>query len=103
MTPFWAWLAEIGLGHYHDVFSSNKIDFDVIRSITDGDLREINLPLGDRKRLLLAAAKLDRQQAADHLDAVTPALEDAVSPGSERRQLTMMFCDLVGSTALSEK
>jgi class 3 adenylate cyclase len=102
MTPFGTWLAEIGLGRYDAVFASNEIDFDVIRSLTDADLRELGLALGDRKRLLQAVARLDGERAGN---AVAPAAPsgDAVSPGGERRQLTVMFCDLVGSTALSEK
>ena len=110
MTPFGTWLAEIGLGRYDHVFASNEIDFDVIRSLSDADLRELGLALGDRKRLLQAVARLDGQQAADtSTPVVAPATasgpldEDAVSHGGERRQLTVMFCDLVGSTALSEK
>jgi class 3 adenylate cyclase/tetratricopeptide (TPR) repeat protein len=109
MTPFGTWLAEIGLGSYELVFASNKIDFDVIGSLTDVDLRELGLALGDRKRLLQAATKLGGREGANPaLPLHTPAaaslevLENAVSQG-ERRQLTVMFCDLVGSTALSEK
>ena len=97
--PFGEWLAEIGLGRHEQIFASNEIDFDVIGSLTDADLRELGLPLGDRKRLLRAVARLDGQPAAD---TSTPPAEDALSPGGERRQLTVMFCDLVGSTALSE-
>ena len=106
MTPFGTWLAEVGLGRYDAVFASNGIDFDVIRSLSDADLRELGLTLGDRKRLLQAVARLDEQSAANTL---APAIarsgrpEDAASQGGERRQLTVMFCDLVGSTALSEK
>ena len=48
MAPFGTWLAKIGLGRYEDVFVSNGIDFDVIRSLSDGDLRELGLTLGDR-------------------------------------------------------
>ncbi len=106
MIPFGIWLAEIGLGSYDAVFASNKIDFDVIRSLTDADLRELGLALGDRKRLLQAVGKLDGQHPADTIiPSVIPATaqDGAVSPGGERRQLTVMFCDLVGSTALSEK
>ena len=106
MTPFGKWLAEIGLGRHDQVFASNQIDFDVVGSLTDDDLRELGLPLGDRKRLLQAVAKLDGQPAADTSTPATasePAAEDALSPRGERRQLTVMFCDLVGSTALSEK
>jgi class 3 adenylate cyclase len=102
MTPFRTWLAENGLGRYDAAFAANEIDFDVIRSLTDADLRELGLALGDRKRLLQAVARLDGERAGG---AVAPmaASGDAISPGGERRQLTVMFCDLVGSTALSER
>ncbi|HEY4042614.1 MAG TPA: adenylate/guanylate cyclase domain-containing protein, partial [Rhodopila sp.] len=103
MTPFAMWLADIGLGDYDSVFAANKIDFDVVRSLSDVDLRELGVALGDRKRLLQAVAKLDGQPAADALAPATPPAEATVSPGGERRQLSVMFCDLVGSTALSEK
>jgi class 3 adenylate cyclase len=109
MPPFGTWLAEIGLGRYDQVFAANEIDFDVIRSLTDADLRELGLALGDRKRLLQAVARLDEQPADTFTQSVAPAAasrpahEDAVSHSGERRQLTVMFCDLVGSTALSEK
>jgi class 3 adenylate cyclase len=110
MTRFGTWLAEIGVGSYDAVFASNDIDFDVIRLLNDAELRELGLTLGDRKRLLQAVARLDGQRAEGTLTAaVAPANalgqhhEDAVSHGGERRQITVMFCDLVGSTALSEK
>jgi class 3 adenylate cyclase len=109
MPPFGTWLAEIGLGRYDQVFAANEIDFDIIHSLTDADLRELGLALGDRKRLLQAVAGLDEQPADTSTQSVAPATasrpahEDAVSHGGERRQLTVMFCDLVGSTALSEK
>jgi hypothetical protein len=65
MTAFGEWLAEIGLGRYETIFASNEIDFDVIRSLSDTDLRELGLVLGDRKRLLQAVASLDEQAALD--------------------------------------
>src|SRR3954471_20859898 len=65
MTPFGTWLAEIGLGNYVDVFAANKIDFDVIHQMTDADLRELGLALGDRKRLLQAIARLNGQSATE--------------------------------------
>jgi class 3 adenylate cyclase len=102
MTPFGTWLAENGLGGYDAVFAANEIDFDVIRSLTDADLRELGLALGDRKRLLQAVARLDGQRAGGAVAPVA-ASGDAISPGGERRQLTVMFCDLVGSTALGER
>jgi class 3 adenylate cyclase/tetratricopeptide (TPR) repeat protein len=104
MRPFETWLAEIGLGSYDVIFASNKIDFDVVRLLNDADLRELGLTLGDRKRLLQAVARLDELAAVvAPATALEPHHEDAVSHGGERRQITVMFCDLVGSTALSEK
>ena len=107
MKSFGSWLAEIELEHYAAVFSENKINFDVVRSLSEADLRELGLALGDRKRLLQAVAKLDEQGDAEALPAPTIAsLAPSAapeSPAGERRQLTVMFCDLVGSTALSEK
>jgi class 3 adenylate cyclase/tetratricopeptide (TPR) repeat protein len=101
MAAFGEWLAEIGLRSYDAVFASNKIDFDVVRSLSDTDLRELGLALGDRKRLLQAVAKLDEHPIAD--TATLATVSEPVSPAGERRQLTVMFCDLVGSTALGEK
>ena len=101
MATFGEWLAEIGLRSYDAVFASSKIDFDVIRSLSDTDLRELGLALGDRKRLLQAVARLDGGPIGDMATAAT--VSEPVSPGGERRQLTVMFCDLVGSTALGEK
>jgi class 3 adenylate cyclase len=107
MTPFGKWLAEIGLGNYAGVFAAHGIDFDVIQLVTDADLRELGLTLGDRKRLHQAVAKLDGQTKIPSAAAVNAAsgtpFEAAVPHGGERRQLTVMFCDLMGSTALSEK
>ena len=104
MTPFAQWLTEIGLERYVTVFSENNIDFDVMGSLSEGDLRELGLAIGDRKRLLTAVAQLNAQSTADTIPMAPPksATEPAHSEG-ERRQLTVMFCDLVGSTALSEK
>jgi hypothetical protein len=77
MTPFATWLAEIGLGTHEVVFASNKIDFDVIRSLSDADLRELGLVLGDRRRLLQAVAKLGERRMAE---TATPM----VAPGPFR-------------------
>src|SRR5689334_2149679 len=111
MTPFGTWLAEIGLGNYADVFAANKIDFDVIHQMTDADLRELGLALGDRKRLLQAITRLNAQSATETgipsaalAKATTESLsESAVSHTAERRPLSVMFCDLIGSTALSAR
>jgi class 3 adenylate cyclase len=103
MTAFEKWLADIGLQSYDAVFASNKIDFDVIGSLSDTDLRELGLTLGDRKRLLQAVARLDQQPETAKPPVALSSVPEPVPPSGERRQLTVMFCDLVGSTALSEK
>ena len=111
MRSFAHWLTEIGLESSAPVFSKNKIDFDVLSSLNESDLRELGIALGDRKRLLQAIAQLDVQGSAppaiistDSPTIPTPALSPSLdSSTGERRQLTVMFCDLVGSTALSEK
>jgi class 3 adenylate cyclase/predicted negative regulator of RcsB-dependent stress response len=111
MKSFAHWLSDIGLESYASVFAQNEIDFDVLASLTEADLQALGLPLGARKRLLQAVAKLDGQGAAEA--ASEPPTASATAPqapaaapepsAGERRQLTVMFCDLVGSTALSER
>ena len=98
MAPFGTWLAKIGLGRYEDVFVSNRIDFDVIRSLSDADLRELGLTLGDRKRLLKAVARLDEQQV---IDRVTPVVGwSNRRPTLRDRSATMRF-RLVANAASS--
>jgi class 3 adenylate cyclase len=94
------WLAEQGLGQHAEVFAKNGIAGDVLRDLTDIDLKELGLNLGDRKRLLKAIAALD----AGSTDARAQTAESPATPvvprEAERRQLTVMFVDLVGSTEL---
>jgi class 3 adenylate cyclase/tetratricopeptide (TPR) repeat protein len=95
------WLAEHGLGHHTEAFAENGIDGDILRDLTDADLKELGLNLGDRKRLLKAIAALDAGTAEAR--ATEPSTASAVPREAERRQLTVMFVDLVGSTELSAK
>jgi class 3 adenylate cyclase/predicted ATPase len=88
------WLAEQGLGHHAEAFAENGIAGDVLRDLTDADLKELGLNLGDRKRLLKAITALDAGPVEP-----TPA----VPREPERRQLTVLFSDLVGSTELSAR
>ncbi len=108
MTDLRSWLATIGLEKYLDSFAANRIDADVLADLTEGDLEKLSIPLGDRKRLLKAIALLREQEAArkpapvskrEHDESAAPSSDHRV----ERRQLTLMFVDLVGSTALSER
>ena len=106
------WLRELGLERYEATFRENDVNAEVLRDLTAEDLEELGVgTIGHRRRLLVAIAKLNGQPGTDAANpAMEPATaasgplpEDAVSHGGERRQLTVMFCDLVGSTALGEK
>ena len=93
------WLRRIGLEQYAQTFRDNAIDADVLRDLTDEHLRELGLPLGARLKLLRAVAALGTsEQTPASLEITLPARTDA-----ERRQVTVMFSDLVGSTALSAR
>ena len=92
------WLRSVGLGQYEAMFRASEIDADILPELTDSDLEKLGVPLGHRKRLLKAIAGLGVAAAA----APTPTPRTAAD-ASERRQLTVMFVDLVGSTALSAK
>ena len=95
-----AWLRGLGLERYVPAFRDNEIDWEVLPKLTSEDLREIGVAaIGHRRKLLDAIAALS-------ISALTAAVRAPVSDVSapaeaERRQLTVMFCDLVGSTALS--
>src|SRR5215469_13770380 len=95
------WLRGLGLERYEQAFRENEIDEEVLPGLTADDLKDLGVALvGHRRRLLDAIAAL----AAAPPTVVASAREErgaAVSAEAERRQLTVMFCDLVGSTALS--
>ena len=97
------WLAEQGLGHHAEVFAKNGIASDILRDLTDTDLKELGLNLGDRKRLLKAIAGLDAGSTQDRSMPAKSTATAAAPREAERRQLTVMFVDLVGSTALATK
>jgi class 3 adenylate cyclase/tetratricopeptide (TPR) repeat protein len=90
------WLASVGLPEYAGRFAENCVDTSVLRDLTDQDLKELGIPLGHRKKMLRAIAELDG--AAVTAPSVTDA---AAGETAERRQITVMFCDLAGSTELS--
>jgi len=88
------WLRGLGLQQYEALFRENDIDAEVLSDLTDGDLEKIGVSLGHRKRLLKAVAALAGPAA------VPPAAAAPIPPvadAAERRQLTVMFCDLLGS------
>src|ERR1700735_658166 len=92
------WLRGLGLGQYEAMFVDNAIDMDVLTDLTENDLSQFGVLFGDRKRILKAIASLHAPAPPAPVTSPPPALAQA-----ERRQLTVMFCDLVGSTALSTR
>ena len=97
------WLASLGLPEYADRFAEHRIDFSTLRDLTDEDLKEELgvVLLGDRRRLLRAIGEL--AGAASATPQLVPAPELSPREEAERRQVTVMFADLVGSTALSTR
>jgi hypothetical protein len=107
-----SWLRNLGLERYEAAFHENDVRAEALCHLTAEDLKELGVTgVGHRRELLVAIAKLNEQRTTDAVNpavepvtvASGPLREDAVPHGGERRQLTVMFCDLVGSTALSEK
>jgi class 3 adenylate cyclase len=103
------WLRRLGLDQYERAFRDNDVDMETLPSLTADDLRELGVTsLGHRKKLLSAIATLSPKPDRDVSgDGASPIPEVSASPAAmkmgraERRQLTVMFADLVGSTALS--
>jgi class 3 adenylate cyclase len=97
VQPIAAWLANIGLERYAPAFADNDIDVSVLPHLTDADLEKIGVSLGHRRKMLAAIAELGAVQPPPQ-----PAKAEAKpQETAERRQVTVMFSDLVGSTALS--
>src|SRR5262249_1123595 len=115
------WLAKNGLERYTPAFIDNDIDVEVLRHLTDADLEKIGVSLGHRRKLLAAIAELSagaatpaqspnelNKQAAGRREPTPTAVAPpppfgSAEVGSERRYLTVMFCDLVGSTGIAAK
>ncbi len=96
MATIAEWLASLGVSEYAQRFTENDIDTAVLRHLTDQDLKELGISVGHRRKMLAAIAQLAPTPSAT---AFHPEPRD----DTERRQITIMFCDLVGSTALSTR
>src|SRR5208337_4863932 len=95
------WLRGLGLQQYEALFRENDIDAEVLSDLTDGDLEKIGVSLGHRKRLLKAIASLGATESA--AKPASPAPPSSSTGAAERRPITVMFCDLVGSTSLAAR
>jgi class 3 adenylate cyclase len=95
------WLQKLDLGEYAERFAENKIDISVLPHITDQDLKDIGIPLGHRRKILAAINRgtASIQPVAEAISGVEQKTQEA----PERRFVTVLFSDLVGSTALSER
>ena len=100
------WLNDLGLGKYARAFAEHDIEPDVLPHLTEEHLKELGVSIGHRVRLMKAIEALDAAPAKVSEAAPRSALAvTGAAPGdeAERRQLTVMFCDLVGSTELSTR
>src|SRR5690348_9999155 len=94
------WLAKLGMSEYAKIFAENRIDFSILPDLTEQDLKDLGVVLGDRRKLLRATGELGRAAESSNTKVPVPPLA-AASPrpaeeaGGERRYLTVMFCDLV--------
>src|SRR5271170_4521829 len=99
------WLRRLGLGQYEAVFRESEIDADVLPELEDQHLKDLGVSLGHRLKILRAIRELAAGEPAKEHPAPKPPqpAAPASQDSAERRHLTVMFCDLVGSTSISAK
>ena len=95
------WLEKLNLGQYAQRFAENDIDVSVLTYLTDADLEKIGVSLGHRRKILAAIAELPGASPSNR--KIEGVVEQKPQDTAERRQVTVMFSDLVGSTALSAR
>ncbi|WP_077966018.1 AAA family ATPase [Ensifer adhaerens] len=86
------WLEGLGLAHFADIFTQSQVDGDSLRMLSEDDLREMEIPVGPRKKIAAAIKLLNADQVAK-----------SFATSAERRQLTILFCDLVDSTGYATR
>jgi class 3 adenylate cyclase/predicted ATPase len=102
------WLEKLGMSEYTQRFAENRIDLSVLPDLTDQDLKELGIVLGDRRKILRAIGELSNARPPAQAPPIStppapPSVSAAAETSAERRQVTVMFSDLVGSTALSAR
>ena len=104
MSEIRKWLEAIGLGQYADAFETNDIDMELLRKVDDQTLKDIGMSsAGHRLRVRSAIAELSTSGVSRSSAGGSSSTTEDSRAAAERRQLTVMFCDLVGSTALSAR
>ena len=99
-----AWLRGIGLEEYEPAFRTNKIDESLLSTLTNEDLKDLGVALvGDRRKLLNAIAALRTDKSTEAASTAPQPIDTPPKDTAERRQVTVLFSDLVGSTALSAR
>jgi class 3 adenylate cyclase len=97
------WLKKLGMSDYVERFVENRIDLSILPDLTDQDLEKLGVLLGDRRKMLRAIRNLGNAEISVASSPTAVATKPTRQGDAERRQLTVMFADLVGSTALSTK
>ncbi|MBS0326683.1 MAG: AAA family ATPase [Proteobacteria bacterium] len=96
------WLEACGLAQYARAFEDNDVDFEILADLSDADLERLGVSLGHRRKLMRALAEHRKADPAKHPPGTATGAQDiGLSGEAERRQVTVMFCDLVGSTELA--
>jgi class 3 adenylate cyclase/predicted ATPase len=107
MSAVRAWLEGLGLGQYGDAFEENEVGSDLLSELDHDFLKDLGVAVGGHRLKILRAvrdgAAEDGQNTPEPATEAPPHYSPAQAADAERRQLTVMFCDLVGSTALSER
>jgi hypothetical protein len=101
MSDLRNWLRKNKLEQYADAFEANDIDLDILSELTDHDLEKLGVSLGNRRRLVKAITERADESAATPMPA--PELDSGVSCEAERRQVTVLFCDLAAISRAAQK
>ena len=92
------WLEDLGLGQYAPIFAKNSVELDHLPYLTEDDLRELDIPLGPRRKLQAAVKSLAANEPPAQMASSARPDGESHAANAELRQLTVLFCDLVGST-----